>query len=356
MKKLWYMFSVCVLVLGISTSPQAQPVAGTYISPNDFSPAGDWREMLNGGSEGAIRNIIGAGSDRVYMLTGAMVISAVVDENGFDYVKSTITYMGGTLALYNNPATPWYNSEDLSETFNPTLVTMSNQLWVYDDGNIQFELTMTGELGAYPGYMVEIKATYDKNAPYFESGSPDVVSDALGQVEIIITGPDIVEETDPVVEFVDVDIRPLSCSNQVWVNTHWQRILPVAILGTESFDVDSIVPETVELMGITPLRWSWRDISAPSEAMIEPTPYYYRKIRRDGFTDLILLFRTHDIVSMLGPVENGDELTLELSAELTDGSLVTGEDVIHIRKKVERPKENKWCKKYRKAWKSNHCR
>ena len=357
MKKLWYMFSVCVLVLGISTSPQAQPIAGTYILPDDFLPAGDWREILTGESEGEMGNIFEAENDDAYSLTGAEVFNTVEDEvvnprrDGTGtlpgYVKSTITYMRGILTLYNDPDAPWYNSEYLSDAFNPMFVSMSSQLWKYTDGDIMFELTMTGEWFDYQGYNVEIKATYDKSRPVSDGGSTETISDAFSQVEITITGPEIVEETEPVVETVEVDIRPLSCSNQVWVNTRWHRILPVAILGTETFDVNSIVPETVELMGIAPRRWFHRDLSAPSDSMTDAKPYYFWKVRRDGFTDLILLFKTREIVGTLGPVENGDELMLDLSAELDDGSFVTGEDMIHIRKKIKRPKKKRWCKKYR---------
>ena len=60
---------------------------------------------------------------------------------------------------------------------------------------------------------------------------------------------------------VDVDIKPTSCPNPL--NVKSGGVLPVAILGTEDFDVAEIDASTVQLAGVSPLRWSIEDVAAP---------------------------------------------------------------------------------------------
>ena len=60
---------------------------------------------------------------------------------------------------------------------------------------------------------------------------------------------------------VSFDIRPQSCPNPI--NTDLKGVLPVAILGTDDFDVTQIDPATVRLNDVAPLRWSLRDRSTP---------------------------------------------------------------------------------------------
>jgi hypothetical protein len=60
---------------------------------------------------------------------------------------------------------------------------------------------------------------------------------------------------------VAVDIRPRSCPNPL--NVKSKGILPVAILGTEEFDVYDIDPVSVRLEGVAPIRSSYEDVATP---------------------------------------------------------------------------------------------
>jgi uncharacterized repeat protein (TIGR01451 family) len=66
---------------------------------------------------------------------------------------------------------------------------------------------------------------------------------------------------------VSVDIKPGSCPNPI--NTKSKGVLPVAICGTEDFDVMTIDPASIELtiegldVGVAPLRWSLEDVATP---------------------------------------------------------------------------------------------
>ena len=67
-----------------------------------------------------------------------------------------------------------------------------------------------------------------------------------------------------------VDIKPQSCPNPL--NVKKKGVLPIAILGTEDFDVTEIDPASVELEYISPLRWALEDVATPYE------PFRKRKI------------------------------------------------------------------------------
>lgn len=125
---------------------------------------------------------------------------------------------------------------------------------------------------------------------------------------------------------VALDIKPGSCPNPL--NTGSQGVLLVAILGAADFDVNDIGPSSVQLEGVSPLRSAVEDVSAPVAntqggcdcANNDP----------DGFDDLTLKFDTQEIVAALGPVNDGDEVTLILTATLFDGTNIEGKDCVVI--------------------------
>jgi hypothetical protein len=127
----------------------------------------------------------------------------------------------------------------------------------------------------------------------------------------------------PVIE-VPVDVKPMSWPNPL--NVDKKGVLPIAILGTEDFDVTQIDPATVFLEGVAPLRWAFEDLATPGDPLAGP----------DGIMDLSLKFDTQEIVAALGDVNDGDEITLHLTGNLKeefDGTPIEGEDVVRIIKK-----------------------
>jgi hypothetical protein len=139
------------------------------------------------------------------------------------------------------------------------------------------------------------------------------------------------------VNTVPVDIKPGSCPNPI--NTKSKGVLPVAIVGTADFDVSTVDPASVQLVGVSPLTWAYEDTARPYE------PYVGKDIdayaceeywEGDGFVDLILHFDTQEIVAALGAVNDGDVLILTLTGNLTadyGSKPILGEDVVLIIKK-----------------------
>ena len=141
----------------------------------------------------------------------------------------------------------------------------------------------------------------------------------LGEMLMLPASDDPVVPTDKI---VTIDIKPGSTENPF--NTDAQGVLPVAIMGSAELDISQIVPSSIKLAGISPVRSIVTDLPP------------------DGYADDLLHFRSQDIASVLTGVVDGEVVTLELSGMLQDGTPIKGTDSILVKvKKVKdasRPK------------------
>jgi len=128
---------------------------------------------------------------------------------------------------------------------------------------------------------------------------------------------------------VAFDIKPGSCPNPL--NTKSRGQLPVAILGTENFDVMTVDPEMVALEGVSPLRWSYEDVASP----VEPGGDVCECSTGgpDGYMDMTLKFETQSIVAALGSVIDGETRVLTLTGMTYEGAAIEGQDCVVIRHK-----------------------
>ena len=143
-----------------------------------------------------------------------------------------------------------------------------------------------------------------------------------------------------------IDVKPGSCPNPL--NVKEKGVLPVAILGTEDFDVTKIDPASVKLfrkgadplIEVSPLRWSLEDAGIPYEPFTGRTGAYdclaycpdeYGVF--DGYLDLSLKFNSQVVIAALGDVSDGEVVVLQLTGKLKEefgGTGFVGEDVILI--------------------------
>jgi len=135
---------------------------------------------------------------------------------------------------------------------------------------------------------------------------------------------------------VPIDIKPGSCPNPLNVNAMGN--LSVALLGTRSFDVTKVDPETVRLEGIAPTRWAIEDVATPYFPYIgKQDAYDCWTYGADRYKDLVFKFNVLDlVVGALGNVNDGDVLLLQLTGNLKEnfgGDPFVGEDVIIIKSK-----------------------
>jgi probable HAF family extracellular repeat protein len=124
---------------------------------------------------------------------------------------------------------------------------------------------------------------------------------------------------------VAVDIKPQSCPNPLNVDS--KGMLPVAILGSADFDVNTVDVNSIELAGVQPIRSSLEDVAMP---VSDGNECDCNAAGPDGHTDLTLKFKTQEIVNALGEVVDGEVLKLTLTGELLDGTTIEGMDCIVI--------------------------
>jgi hypothetical protein len=158
----------------------------------------------------------------------------------------------------------------------------------------------------------------------------------------------------------NLDIKPGSCPNplNVWpfdrASNHSKPnkggVLPVAVLGTEAFDVADIDVSTLLLEGVVPLRSNLEDVAAPvlndgSEKNRGRGAGSFQDLDTsaendgscecttagpDGYTDLTLKFQKSEIVAALGAAAPGNVIPLTLTGELNDGTPFEAVDCVAI--------------------------
>jgi hypothetical protein len=131
---------------------------------------------------------------------------------------------------------------------------------------------------------------------------------------------------------VAVDIKPQSCPNALHVES--KHALPVAILGTDSFDVNNIDLNNVYLEGIPPLRSYFEDVSTPFSNGGDDPCFDCTEEGPDGELDLVLKFNKQAVVVALGEVSNGDCVELTLTGQLVDDTPISGSDYVLINKRL----------------------
>jgi hypothetical protein len=125
-------------------------------------------------------------------------------------------------------------------------------------------------------------------------------------------------ESYVVIGTVDVDIKPGSDPNSINLGEH--GLLPIAILGTQDFDVETINPETIEIGGITLAERGSK--KAPKLA------YSLEDVDGDGITDMITFFDVQTLVT--DDVLKDTTVALTLTATLYDGTPIKGTDSVNI--------------------------
>ena len=154
--------------------------------------------------------------------------------------------------------------------------------------------------------------------------SPNGNSGVLGSTpEVDNNDPTWIESGAPVgvcATDVIVDIKPTSCPNPL--NLASTGDIPVAILGTEDFDVSKVDAASIFLEGVPAIRHNYEDVATP---VADANDCACTTDGPDGFTDLVLDFETQDIVDALiakdPDLVEDQVLTLTLTGALINGSI-----------------------------------
>ncbi len=156
----------------------------------------------------------------------------------------------------------------------------------------------------------------------------------VGITNPIVCGYIIEYDTNPDGIEISLDIKPQSCPNPI--NTKSKGVIPVAIMGTDDFDVLDVEIVSLQLAGVEPIHVDVEDVGTPSEPFIgkESCTEDCNELGPDGFLDLTIKFDKQEVLEALGDVEDGECLILELTGETTDGTSILGEDVIVVKDKA----------------------
>ena len=138
------------------------------------------------------------------------------------------------------------------------------------------------------------------------------------------------DECEPVE--VLVDIKPGSCPNPLNRNSH--GVLPVALIDTEDFDVSLVDISSVRLYRADGVGGDVAPNEGPPgpHSVVEDvaTPFDgeacgCHDLSGDGIDDLVMKFRTDDVVAVLelDSLNPGDEIELVVSGSLLDGTEFT---------------------------------
>jgi hypothetical protein len=138
---------------------------------------------------------------------------------------------------------------------------------------------------------------------------------------------------------VDIDIKPGSCPNSY--NPNSRGVLPVAVVGTDGFDVSQIDLASVTISRADGVGGSIEPQEGPpgSHSVIEDvaTPFSgeacgCHELEGDGIDDLSLKFKTVDLVAALelDLLPGGDMPELVVSGTLVDGGQFEGSECVRL--------------------------
>jgi hypothetical protein len=125
---------------------------------------------------------------------------------------------------------------------------------------------------------------------------------------------------------VQVDIKPGSCPNPL--NTKQNGVLPVAIAGSPTLNVNDLDLATLKLEGVSLAKSSVEDVISQykrPEGSCECTT-----TGGDGYNDLVLHLTSQQVVKAMGEVTNRESRVLSLTGNLKDGTPIKGSDCVLV--------------------------
>ena len=118
-----------------------------------------------------------------------------------------------------------------------------------------------------------------------------------------------------------MDVKPGSCPNPV--NVKSRGVLPVAVMFPPDTDLEGLDPASVLLAGVPALRVGFEDVSSPADSSCDCSSQ-----APDGVMDAVFHFDTQSVVEALGDVSDGQEIQLELTGVLPDGTEFAAQDCV----------------------------
>lgn len=241
---------------------------------------------------------------------GAYVVNAILDLNWYSGSHTT-----AQTNIYGFVGDGVLDRADVMQTDNLLAAALPTLLGVDVTSFVQ---NLVDNSDSHAGFLgIETRDGANRNYSYF-SLAIDYVPEA---------GPSL-------------DIKPGSCPNPLNVGS--QGVLPVALLGTDEFDVSLVDLSTVRLSRADDVGGSVRPNEGPPgpHSKIEDvgTPFDANlcdchELEGDGIDDLAMKFPTPDLAIALElyEMEPGTVVELVVTGSLTDGVMFAASDCVVIR-------------------------
>jgi len=250
-----------------------------YVTPTGWNSVG-------GGTSELMRGLYGAAKEGMQYCE--------LDSDGTSQgIEQTLTLVPG----YRYTLSFWFSARPESATSQNQAAVKLGETTV-----INVPQTTPGSATSWTKYTYEFTATTTSaKLQFLNTGSRDTRGCLIDDVRVEI-------KEIP----VTIDIKPGSDPNAV--NLNERGAIPVAILGSQTFDVTTVNPDSVKLEGMS------IKVVGKSNRLLA----HLEDVNADGFMDLVVQIADSD-----GTLEVGDEEAV-LTGFLYDGTLITGSDSIKI--------------------------
>ena len=270
----------------------------------------------------------------------------------YDYIDGDLTSSIVTVNPVDNTTVGAYIvTYNVNDSSNNSAIQVNRTVHVFIDTTSPI-ITMLG----YSPFTIEVNSIYnDAGATAFDNYDGDLTSSIITINSVINTtlgtytvtynvndssGNAATEVTRtvnvvaaPVLD-VSFDIKPGSCPNPL--NLKSKGVLPVAILGTEDFDITQIDPQSITISrngyngSVSPIRWASEDVGTPFDDELCDC----HELGVDGYMDMTLKFNTQDLIETLGLEGMSRDICLTISGNLAeeyDGTAFEGNDCVRIK-------------------------
>jgi hypothetical protein len=129
------------------------------------------------------------------------------------------------------------------------------------------------------------------------------------------------------IKTVQFDLYPGSCINQF--NIKSQGVIPVAITGSSTFNVNDIDLASIRINGVSPVH---KTIEKSAASFTKTSECDCTPAGSDNYTDLSLKFEKPALAATFGNVADGTQLVLTIKGKLKNGTNFEGRDCIRIKK------------------------
>jgi hypothetical protein len=235
------------------------------------------------------------------------------------------------------PGIPYFVIRESDPVADGFFMANNNVDWPYpdcplDEAGILGQFAVHYEVG-YTGDTLETLNILDAVGTYDYTGLTSfytVVLDGWAEPMGLIFGQMTISVLTQTVE-LPLDIKPGSCPNPLNRGSH--GVLPVAVLGTMDYDVSMIDESSIRISradGIggeaEPISVMYEDVATPYEG----EDCGCHEMGGDGIMDLLLKFRTPDVVAALelDGMNHGSVVELVVTGTLLDGTSFEAYDCI----------------------------